>query len=101
MKTIDILVVRIYITESSGLLSKLVSYLKDTVKVRGVSVFRAISGFGDTGTHTSGLIDVSLDLPLVIEFFDEQEKVEEALEYLSTLIKSEHIIYWKATANWH
>lgn len=70
MKTVDIVMVQVYITESSHLLNKIVSYLKKEAKIRGVSVFRAISGFGETGGHTALLIDLSLDLPLVIEFFD-------------------------------
>lgn len=99
MKTVDIIVVRIYITESSHLLNKIISYLKTEAKIRGVSVFRAISGFGETGNHTASLVDLSLDLPLIIEFFDNQNKVESALGYLNTIIKHEHIIFWNGKAN--
>lgn len=99
MKTMDVIVVRIYITESSHLLNKIVNYLKTEAKIRGVSVFRAISGFGETGNHTASLVDLSLDLPLVIEFFDSQNKVDPALEYLNKIIKHEHIIFWSAKVN--
>lgn len=99
MKTLEVIIVRVYITESSHLLNKIVSYLKTEAKIRGVSVFRAISGFGETGNHTASLVDLSLDLPLVIEFFDSQNKVDPALEYLSTIIKHEHIIFWSAKVN--
>ena len=99
MKTIDVVMVRIYITESSQLLNKIVNYLTKEVKIRGVSVFRAISGFGDTGAHVASLVDLSLDLPLAIEFFDTQDKIGPALEFLSTLIKSEHIVFWDAKVN--
>jgi PII-like signaling protein len=99
MKTVKVLVVRIYITESSHLLSTVVSYLKKEVKIRGMSVFRAISGFGETGNHSASLIDLSLDLPLAIEFFDDENKVQIALEHLNNLIKPEHIISWEANAN--
>jgi uncharacterized protein len=99
MKTIPVLVVRVYITESSGLLHKVVDYLKKEAKVRGISVFRAISGFGETGNHMTSLLDLSLDLPLAIEFFDHKEKVELALEALSKMVKPEHIITWEANAN--
>lgn len=65
MKTLNVMVVRIYITESSHLLNKIVTYLKTDAQVRGVSVFRAVSGFGDSGSnHTASLLDLSLDLPL-------------------------------------
>jgi hypothetical protein len=99
MKTIDVLFVKIYITESSHTLNTIVNYLKTEAKIRGISVFRAISGFGETGTHTASLIDLSLDLPLTIEFFDSKNKIEPALEHLSSIIKHEHIVFWQAKAN--
>lgn len=95
MNKISVKVVRIYISESSHLLNKVVHYLKPIV--RGVSVFRAISGFGQTSDHSSALVDLSLDLPLVIEFFDTDEIIEPVLEYLTSLIKPEHIICWEAS----
>jgi hypothetical protein len=91
--------VRVYITESSKLLSPILQYLVKTAKIRGVSVFRAIKGIGETGEHTSSLLDLSLDLPLAIEFFDEESKIEKAIEYLSTIVKPEHIVSWQAQAN--
>jgi PII-like signaling protein len=100
MNTIDVLVVRIYITESSHLLNKIVDYLKKDAKIRGVSVFRAISGFGESGNHTASLMDLSLDLPLTLEFFDDDKsKIEKALDHLSSIVKPEHIILWEAKAN--
>ncbi|HEX4045259.1 MAG TPA: DUF190 domain-containing protein [Gammaproteobacteria bacterium] len=99
MKTMDVVIVRIYITESSHLLNKIVTYLKTEAKIRGISVFRAISGFGETGSHTTSLLDLSLDLPLSIEFFDSKDKIEAALEYLSSIIKHEHIVFWNAKTN--
>ena len=99
MKTLDVLFVRIYITESSHLLNTIVSYLTKESKIRGVSVFRAVSGFGETGTHTASFLDLSLNLPLAIAFFDQKEKVENALEYLNQTIKPEHIIFWAAKVN--
>ncbi len=99
MKKIDIIIVRIYVMESSHLLSHIVNYLKTEANIRGISVFRAISGFGERGNHTASLVDLSLDLPLAIEFFDSKDKVESALEHLSKIIKHEHIVFWEAKAN--
>ena len=99
MKTIDIIIVRVYVMESSHLLGQVVNYLKLEAKIRGISVFRAISGFGETGMHTASLIDLSLDLPLAIEFFDSKDKIDIALEHLSKFIKHEHIVFWPAKAN--
>jgi len=99
MKTIDVVMVKIYITESSKLLKPILEYLKKEANIRGVSVFRAISGYGESGSHASSLIDLSLDLPLTIEFFDEKNKIDVALEHLTKTIKPEHIIFWEAKAN--
>ncbi len=99
MKTIDVVIVRVYVMESSHLLGTVVKYLKTEANIRGISVFRAISGFGETGNHTASFVDLSLDLPLAIEFFDSNEKIASALEYLSQIIKHEHIVFWDAKAN--
>lgn len=99
MNTVDVMVVRIYITEASHLLKTIIGYLKNEAGIRGVSVFRAISGFGETGEHTTSFIDLSLNLPLVIEFFDTKNKIDPALDHLSEVIKPEHIVVWKACAN--
>lgn len=100
MKTVKVTMVRIYITEASGLLKKVVKYLHDDVQIRGVSIFRAISGYGDSGTaHESSLVDLSLNLPLVIEFFDHPEKITQALAHIHQLVKPEHIVFWEGQAN--
>lgn len=99
MNTTRIIMVRIYTTESSHLLKTIVTYLKNEAGIRGVTVHRGISGFGETGEHSSSLLDLSLDLPLVIEFFDSKEKIEPALTHLDEIIKAKHIVFWEASAN--
>jgi PII-like signaling protein len=99
MTTKNVTVVRVYIMESSDLLSKIVHYLKDEANIRGYSVFRAISGFGETGNHSSSLLDLSLNLPLVVEFFENDIKAKAAISFMSTIVKPEHILYWTAKTN--
>ncbi len=99
MKTLDVLVARVYVLESSHLLKKIINYLSDDINIRGVSVFRAIQGIGDHGKHAMNVLDLSLDLPLAIEFFDEEAKVLKAIEHLNQFIKGEHILFWKAQTN--
>lgn len=96
MKIIDVLMVRVYILESSHLLNTIVDYLRKEANIRGVSVFRAVQGFGESGTHTSSLLDLSLNLPLAIEFFDSEEKIKPVLTHLSGLVKPEHVVFWTA-----
>ena len=99
MNTIDVVMVRIYIMESSNLLNGIVNYLKTEANIHGISVFRAISGSGETGDHSMSLLNLSLNLPLIIEFFDKKEKIELALEHLNQTIKPEHIVFWDAKTN--
>jgi len=96
----DVTIVRLYLHEAGSRMDELLGYLHDESKVRGVTVFRGITGFGKSGQyHSSALVDMSLDLPVVIEFFDTPDKVAEILEYLNSRIKPGHIVYWPARIN--
>ena len=54
-------------------------------------------GFGPSGImRTASLLDLSLDLPVVVEFFDEPARVEAVLKHLSTLVSPGHIVHWRA-----
>lgn len=97
MNSITITMVKIYLTEDEGRIDTLVKRLHDWEKIRGVTVYRAISGFGKSGAlHSSRFADMSLNLPVVVEFFDEPQKIELVLEHLSGFIDSEHIVFWNA-----
>jgi len=92
--------VRIYLTESDRLLHRVISSLHDEDSVRGVTVFRGISGFGQSGEmHSAGLLDLSTDLPVVVEFFDEPGKVDKIIAHLNTIVASGHIVSWSAQLN--
>jgi len=96
----DVTVVRIYLHEAKAHIDELLGYLHDESKVHGVTVFRGITGFGSSGKyHSSTLIDMSLDLPVVVEFFDAPDKVETIIEHLHSQIKPGHIVYWSAKIN--
>ncbi|MGD2113017.1 MAG: DUF190 domain-containing protein [Gammaproteobacteria bacterium] len=98
MNTLDVTFVRIYLTEGEGLMERLLKRLHDEEKVHGVTVFRGISGFGKSGRmHSSSLLDMSLDLPLVIEFFDVPEKVSLILEHFHKDVEPGHIVSWAGT----
>jgi hypothetical protein len=100
MKAAEVTVVRVYINEGSGKLKSLMKYLHDESKVHGVTVFRGITGFGKSGRyHSSTLIDMSLDLPLVIEFFEAPERAERVIEQLSSELEPGHIVFWNARMN--
>jgi len=100
LKHSDVMVVRIYLTEGEKKTEKLLGLLHDREKVRGVTVFRGISGFGRSGVmHSSSLLDLSLDLPVVIEFFDVPERVERILTHLRDELPPGHVLSWPARIN--
>lgn len=87
--------VRVYLSEGNRALEPLLRCLRDELRVRGVTVTRGVVGFGPSGHfHTTGLIDLSLDLPLVLEFFDEPQKVQQALRRLGDFVAPGHVVTW-------
>ena len=102
MKTIEVTRVRVYLTEGEGVLKNLLKRLHDWEKVKGVTVFRGISGFGGSGvTHTSVAVDLMMDLPVVVEVVDVPEKVESILEHITAMLKPGHIVSWQARMSDH
>ena len=100
MNTVEVTVVRIYCTEGEGRLKELLATLHDEYKLKGVTVFRGTAGYGASGQlHSSSLLDISLDLPQVIEFFDLRDKVASILDDLSGLIPARHLLCWDAVVN--
>jgi len=99
MKTQPVTVVRIYVRESEHLLDKLVKFLHEDGAVAGVTVLRGIEGFSGRGeVHPAFLLDLSLDLPLVIEFFDEPARIEAVIHSLVRRFPLQHIVSWPATS---
>lgn len=97
MKTVEVLMARVYLTEAEAHLESLVKRINDEGKVQGVTVFRGIAGFGKSGTiHSSSLLDMSLDLPVVVEFFDEPTKAQALVDELYQLVGPGHIVTWPA-----
>ena len=74
--------------------------MRDEEKIAGVTIIRGIAGYGASGEiHTSSLLTLSLELPLIIEFFDIPEKVTKAIETLKSRLDLKHIVSWSATAH--
>ncbi len=92
-----ITVARIYVTESERIHEKIFERLHDDHKVKGVTVYRGITGFGHSGKeHSSRLLDVSFDLPVIVEFFDNEDNVRAALVSLADLVPPGHVITFPA-----
>lgn len=94
---------RIFIGErdtyrGQSLYEYLVHYLKRN-HFAGVTVLRGIEGFGHASKiHTANLLELSSDLPIVVEVVDTQEKIDELKHHFdelntttSTLITEENV----------
>lgn len=94
--------VRIYISESDksnshNLMREIFRRLHDQHRVHGVTVFRGIAGFGAHGqVHSADLLRLQADLPLVIEFYDSPDTVEEALKWITELVPPGHVVVFQA-----
>lgn len=95
-------VTRIYLKEADHgkrktLMEEILNILHDQHRVRGVIVFRGIAGFGSTGeVHAADLLRLTVDLPIVIEFFDEPAVAAAALKFVQELVPPDHLIQWSA-----
>lgn len=93
----DVLMVRVYLTEGEGRLEEIMHFLHEQHRVAGATVYRGVRGFGASGQeHTSSLLYMSLDLPVVIEFFDTPERVRPVIEHLKSMVDEGHLVYWPA-----
>lgn len=96
MNSETVSVVRIYIREQEHLLHKLVKFLKDDCAVAGLTVIRGVEGFSANDAPKSAfLVDLSLDLPLVVEFFESPENVERIIPLLDRF-DLHHVVTWQA-----
>ena len=99
MNAKEVTIARIYIMEGHDQLNEAFDILRDEEKIIGVTIIRGIEGFGeDREVHTSSLLTLSLELPLIIEFYDEPEKVEKAIQELQSRLDFKHIVSWSAIA---
>jgi hypothetical protein len=87
----EALLVRIYIGESDTfeghpLYDAIVRRLRER-GIRGVSVFRGIEGFGRSSrVHTTRILALSEDLPILIEAVDAEDRMRAVLPDLEPMI---------------
>ena len=95
--------VRVYLNEAdkhsnNNLMQYVFKRLHDEHKIHGVTVFRGIAGFGSRGqVRAADLLRINVNLPLVIEFFDEPTAVDQALEWLREEVPEGHIVIWEGS----
>lgn len=89
--TTPIVIVRVYVTESRAHVKQMLKRLRDSHRLSGVTVFRGIAGFGSSMPDDADAAAPS-DPPLVIEFFDSEEAVNDTIRLIKTLIAPRHIV---------
>ena len=107
LKESTAVLLRIFIGESDkyknhNLYNYLVRYLREN-HFAGVTVLRGITGFGKASKiRSSDLLDISSDLPIVIEIVDTENKIEELKKFFdesdilgSALITEEKVKIFK------
>lgn len=88
--------VRIFLSEHGSDVERILRQLHDRWHVHGVTVYRGVAGFGDSGrVHTTRILDVSHDLPVTVEFYDSPERVDHVLAELED-VKPGHVVTWLA-----
>jgi PII-like signaling protein len=98
MQTIPITLARVYSREKEHRLQKLLKILHDEDRVMGATIVRGVQGFSLDGImHDASLLDLSLDLPLILEFFDTPERVEAILNRLEERIDLHGVVCLNAT----
>ena len=102
--TNEVVMVRVYLTEGDHtskvqLAKKLLEDLHHSKKVSGATMFRGIAGFGSHyAIHEASILHPEAALPLVIEFFDTESKVQTALEYIRAF-EGIRIVTWPVTVS--
>lgn len=96
---------RIFLRESEEIEEKpLYKFIVELLRERGIggaTALKAILGYGTTGEfHYEGIESLSYDLPVVIEFVEEESKAKEVIEEIGEylrrgLITMERAEVWK------
>ena len=95
-----IMVARIYTLEGDDRIQKALMLLRDRENIMGATVLRGIEGMGASREiHTSSLVDLSLELPLILEFYDEPDKVVKAIESLLAELHFDHVVSFPGQAH--
>ncbi|MBL0731474.1 MAG: DUF190 domain-containing protein [Desulfosarcina sp.] len=92
---------RIFIGESNKYKGKpLYEWLVIKAKehgLAGATVLRGIMGFGaNSRVHTSKILRLSLDLPIIVEIVDTHEKISDFLAYIDSAIEEGLVTLEKA-----
>lgn len=89
----EAILLRIHIGEADKygikpLYKKIVEVLREN-HIAGATVLRGILGFGkSTVIHSASILDLSEDLPIIIEVIDTEDKIKNVLPKIENFIKN-------------
>lgn len=88
---------RIYIGESDQWngksLYQAIVYKAKELDIAGATVFRGMMGFGaNSRIHTAKIVDLSSDLPVLVEIIDSEEYIEKMLPLLDEMVQEGMVI---------
>ncbi len=92
----EVILLRIYLTEAAKWEHKPM-YEAIVMRAReqglsGATVLRGPMGFGRSShMHTAKILDLSMNLPVVVEIFETEEKVNAFLPLLDEMLTSGHV----------
>lgn len=83
---------RIYIGESDHwkhkTLYQAIVHKAKELDMAGATVFRGLMGYGaNSRIHSAGIIELSSDLPILIEIIDSEEYINKLLPYLDEMME--------------
>jgi PII-like signaling protein len=83
---------RIYIGESDRVngksLYELIVFKAKELDLAGATVFRGLMGYGaNSRIHTAKIVDLSIDLPILIEIVDSEEYIAKILPFLDEVVQ--------------
>ncbi|SHK47114.1 DUF190 domain-containing protein [Thermocrinis minervae] len=92
------LLVRVYFTEEEEyLIRRLLKNLMDK-GISGMTLLKGILGYGQEGKfHYEGVETLSYDLPVIMEFVEDEDKALSVLEELKNLLKGRLITLEKVS----
>jgi PII-like signaling protein len=98
----DVTFVRLYLHETDhgrrrSLMKEILAALKGQGQIGGITVFRGIAGIGEQGeVLAEDLLRLTVDLPLVIEFYADAATAAGAIATLGELAAGHPVISWPA-----
>ena len=98
MIAVEALMLQVQLSESEHGMKPLLKCRHDELKICGVTVTRGIAGYGGSGVmHNASLVDLSVDLPLVLEFFELPEQAQRVIERIADFVEPGHVVSWPIT----